>query len=190
MAVTSRNKEKFEDYEGFVEKFKPKKTTDDCYTPPNVYEAVADWVAAKYGVDKAEYIRPFQPGGDYKNADYSGKIVVDNPPFSILNKIIRFYASNDIKFFLFVPSLTCCRYGDVCSLLLTGNKIIYENGADVNTSFATNLEPPEIRARTEPTLYKAVDEANKANIEKQKKHVAKYSYPPELMTTESTAVGG
>ena len=22
----------FEDYEGFVEKFKPKKTTDDCYT--------------------------------------------------------------------------------------------------------------------------------------------------------------
>lgn len=24
----------FEDYDGFVEKFKPKKTTDDCYTPP------------------------------------------------------------------------------------------------------------------------------------------------------------
>ena len=32
--------EKFNDYEGFVEKFKPKKTTDDCYTPPAVYEAV------------------------------------------------------------------------------------------------------------------------------------------------------
>lgn len=26
----------FTDYEGFVEKFKPKKTTDDCYTPPAV----------------------------------------------------------------------------------------------------------------------------------------------------------
>lgn len=25
--------EKFNDYEGFVDKFKPKKTTDDCYTP-------------------------------------------------------------------------------------------------------------------------------------------------------------
>lgn len=23
-----------DDYGGFVEKFKPKKTTDDCYTPP------------------------------------------------------------------------------------------------------------------------------------------------------------
>lgn len=23
-----------DDYESFVEKFKPKKTTDDCYTPP------------------------------------------------------------------------------------------------------------------------------------------------------------
>lgn len=30
----------FNDYEGFVEKFKPKKTTDDCYTPPEIYEAV------------------------------------------------------------------------------------------------------------------------------------------------------
>lgn len=28
------NKEAFEDYEGFVEKFKPKRTTDDYFTPP------------------------------------------------------------------------------------------------------------------------------------------------------------
>ena len=34
MPVTSQNQEKFNDYEGFVEKFKPKRTTDDCYTPP------------------------------------------------------------------------------------------------------------------------------------------------------------
>lgn len=27
---------KGENYEEFVEKFKPKKTTDDCYTPPLV----------------------------------------------------------------------------------------------------------------------------------------------------------
>ena len=37
-------------YEGFVEKFKPKKTTDDCYTPPAVYEAVKDWVVKEYGL--------------------------------------------------------------------------------------------------------------------------------------------
>ena len=27
---------KNETYEEFVEKFKPKKTTDDCYTPPEI----------------------------------------------------------------------------------------------------------------------------------------------------------
>ena len=37
--------EKFNDYEGFVEKFKPKKTTDDCYTLPAVYEAVKAWAS-------------------------------------------------------------------------------------------------------------------------------------------------
>ena len=31
-------------YEEFVEKFKPKKTTDDCYTPPEVYKLIKDWV--------------------------------------------------------------------------------------------------------------------------------------------------
>lgn len=42
MASTSRQKHLFEDYDGFVEKFKPKKTTDDCYTPPDVYDCVSD----------------------------------------------------------------------------------------------------------------------------------------------------
>ena len=35
------NKVKFDDYKGFVNKFKPKKTTDDCYTPAIVYDAIA-----------------------------------------------------------------------------------------------------------------------------------------------------
>lgn len=40
-----------ETYEEFVEKFKPKLTTDDCYTPPIVYDAVADWVASEYNLN-------------------------------------------------------------------------------------------------------------------------------------------
>ena len=40
------------EYEAFVEKFKPKKTTDDCYTPPEVYEAVADFVAEERPIYK------------------------------------------------------------------------------------------------------------------------------------------
>ena len=54
-----------ETYEEFVEKFKPKKTTDDCYTPQEVYDCVADWVAEKYGLDRSTFVRPFWPGGDY-----------------------------------------------------------------------------------------------------------------------------
>ena len=182
MAATSQDKEKFEDYEAFVEKFKPKKTTDDCYTPEIVYNAIADWVANEYHLNKADFVRPFYPGGDYERFDYSGKIVVDNPPFSILMKIIKFYVDHDIKFFLFAPTLTLCRYGDICTVMPIGVSIEYENGAVVNTSFATNLEPHEIRARTPPTLYKAVDEANKINKQKDEKSLPKYSYPMELVT--------
>lgn len=29
----SQSKQSFIDYDGFVEKFKPRKTTDDCYAP-------------------------------------------------------------------------------------------------------------------------------------------------------------
>ena len=180
MAATSQNKEKFEDYDAFVEKFKPKKTTDDCYTPPTVYEAVADWVANEYRLDKKSFVRPFFPGGDYENFDYSDSIVVDNPPFSILSRIINFYVSKGIKFFLFVPTLTSCRYGDYCTVLPVGVDITYENGAQICTSFVTNLEPLEIRARTPPELYKAVHAANK---ERPKKTIPKYAYPLELVTT-------
>ncbi len=30
-------------YEEFIDKFKLKKTTDDCYTPNAIYKAVKDW---------------------------------------------------------------------------------------------------------------------------------------------------
>jgi len=183
MAATSQSKEKFEDYDGFVEKFKPKKTTDDCYTPPMVYDALADWVCSEYGLDKADLCRPFYPGRDYERFDYSGKIVVDNPPFSILSQIVKFYVEHDIKFFLFAPTLTLCRYGDFCTVLPIGASIIYDNGADVNTSFVTNLEPHEIRARTVPGLYRKIYEANKANQNENKKQLPKYSYPLALVTT-------
>ena len=84
----AKNKEKFNDYGGFVEKFKPKKTTDDCYTPPAVYDAVLQYVRETYHIaDDVPIVRPFYPGGDYENYDYpEGCMVVDNPPFSIFAK--------------------------------------------------------------------------------------------------------
>ena len=98
MGATSQKKELFEDYEGFVEKFKPKKTTDDCYTPPEIYDVVADYVSERFGIDRADMVRPFYPGGDFESFDYpDGCCVVDNPPFSILQRIKRFYRDNGIK---------------------------------------------------------------------------------------------
>lgn len=171
-------------YDEFVEKFKPKLTTDDCYTPPMVYEAVANWTASEYGLDRSAFVRPFYPGGDYENFDYSGKIVVDNPPFSMLFKIVDFYVNRGIKFLLFAPTLvSVIRLSDVCSVLCTGVDITYENGAVVMTGFVTNLEDNEIRMRTPPSLYNAVDEANKANCAKDKKQLPKYTYPIEVVTS-------
>ena len=96
-----------DEYKAFVEKFKKKKTTDDCYTPPNIYDAIADWVAREYGLSRADFVRPFFPGGDYQRFDYPpGAVVVDNPPFSILAEIVAHYRDTGRRFFLFAPTLT------------------------------------------------------------------------------------
>lgn len=147
-----------DEYKAFTEKFKAKKTTDDCYTPANVYEAVADWVAAEYGIERGAFVRPFFPGGDYERFHYPEDCtVVDNPPFSILSKIIAFYARQGIRFFLFAPALTLFSSSSSSATCLpVGVQITYENGAKVPTSFVTNLEPPNLRIRTAPSLYQVV----------------------------------
>lgn len=72
-----------------------------------MYEAIKDWACREYGIDPDKVVRPFYPGGDYERFDYSdGKVVVDNPPFSILSKICKFYRDNHVPFFLFAPYLT------------------------------------------------------------------------------------
>lgn len=87
------------EYQEFVDKFKPKLTTDDCYTPPIVYEAVAEWCKKEYGIKKEKIVRPFYPGGDYVNFAYQeDSVVVDNPPFSLLASIIRLYTSKILHF--------------------------------------------------------------------------------------------
>ena len=174
------------DYDDFVEKFKPKKTTDDCYTPENIYNAVLDWCVKEYGVDKNKVVRPFYPGGDYENFDLYApdSVVIDNPPFSILAQIVGFYAHYEIKFFLFAPTLTLFSsptIRDRVCFLTTGADIIYENGAAVKTSFITNLEDKELQCRTTPDLREILDKLNQEN--KAVKKLPKYKYPPELITS-------
>ena len=176
------NLEEDEEYKEFVEKFEPKKTTDDCYTPPIVYDAIADWVAKEYKIKRENFVRPFKPGGDFTKEKYKKTdIVVDNPPFSILAEIIKWYDDKNIKFFLFAPTLTLFSSSSSSSCALPcGGKITYENGAVVPTSFVTNLENNRIRVI--PELYKIVEAANEENQKQYKKKLPKYKYPNEVLT--------
>ena len=176
---------KSQSYEEFVDKFKPKKTTDDCYTPPEVYDAVLAWVRDEYDIaDDVPIVRPFWPGADYEHAEYpDGCVVVDNPPFSILAKIIRFYQAHGVRFFLFAPALTLFStmiHGVTC--IAADLNVTYENGAVVRTGFRTNLEPGVV-ARTAPDLTHNVQEVADEVARRGKKHVPVYSYPPELLTS-------
>ena len=170
-----------DNYDAFVDKFKPKKTTDDCYTPPQIYEAVCAWVENEYKVNRRKFIRPFYTGGDYKNHQYpAGGIVVDNPPFSIMKQIVEYYVAKDIKFFLFCPGLTSIRMCTLGAVLGVGASLTYENGAKVSTSFITNLE--ECGVRSAPTLYRAIKDADTKAQKESKREVAKYEYPNNVLT--------
>ena len=178
--------EEDEEYQEFLEKFKLKKTTDDCYTPAPVYNAVARYVEETYGVSRDKFVRPFYPGGDYVNENYpEGCVVVDNPPFSIMAEILRFYDSKGIKFFLFAPTLTLfsSSSASTCTALPCTLAVIYENGASVNTSFLTNLERGGVRFRSAPKLQAMVQEGIDEFTRTLKKQLPKYSYPPHIITS-------
>jgi hypothetical protein len=171
-----------EEYNEFLDKFDPKKTTDDCYTPDLVYDAVVEWVVEEYGVKQEDFVRPFYPGGDYQAFKYKDNaIVVDNPPFSILAEILNFYDERKIKFFLFAPALTLFSSSSSSCAIAVGVGIVYENNANVSTSFLTNLE--EDRIRTAPTLYNAVQKAVEEVRRQTVAELPKYKYPDEVVTS-------
>lgn len=165
---------KNETYEEFVNKYKQKLTTDDCYTPPKIYSIILEWVKKYYGVNE-RMIRPFNPNDDYKKYDYSNAVVVDNPPFSKLAEIIDYYLDNNIKFFLFAPGLTCFNYlaknRKVC-ILPIHVPITYENGARIPTSFVTNLENNAININAE--LYKLISDYYDYKSRRKVKHSCDY----------------
>lgn len=175
-----------DEYLAFLDKFERKKTTDDCYTPDNIYEVVANYVSEHYGYDKRRFVRPFYPGGDYQKEKYNSQsIVVDNPPFSIISQICRWYSEKNIKFFLFAPTLTCMAIKSAQKIAV-GVEIIYANKASVNTSFVTNMDEYEIRSA--PDLYAKIQEENRKNIAKLRKVLPVFKYPKELVRVTDIAV--
>lgn len=171
-------------YDHFVDKFKPKKTTDDCYTPDYIYEAVCLWVDANITpLEGRRIVRPFYPGGDFENYDYqAGDIVLDNPPFSIIKRIVTYYELRGIDFFLFCPHLTGGGYMSAkTTLVVSAYAITYANGAKVATSFATNLYPTDTIMAVRGDLHHYLRDVESKFREAAKTGtVSKYNYPGNI----------
>ena len=171
----------FDEYSEFLQKFERKKTTDDCYTPENIYGAVLAWASRRYGFDKAAAVRPFWPNSDYQLFDYpDGCVVVDNPPFSILSKIVRFYLARHIHFFLFAPGLSSIVASGAANTVCIGWSVEYANGAKVNTGFVTDLGENAIE--TAPDLSREIRRINDENRKEKTRQVRRLSFPDEVMT--------
>lgn len=168
-----------QEYYNWLQKFEKRSTSDDTFTPPAVYDVVLDYMDKHIlNLDGLTVVRPFYPDGDYQVKNYDeNTVVIDNPPFSILSKIIDFYLANNIKFFLFAPALTVfspMRNKDYTAIIAPA-KITYDNGAAVDTCFVTNL-CGDVRAMTAPKLYNALQA-----LEQQKPTLPKYQYPPNVL---------
>ena len=175
----SQNPIVFHDYESYVAKFQNnEKTTDDTYTPKDVYEAVLDYVRSIYPMEGKEVLRPFYPGGDYEHAEYpEDGVVIDNPPFSMFTNICKFYSQRRIPFFIFGPGLTifsCLKY---CSVVVIAPNIEFSNGAKIRCNFATNLIGDTL-VTISPELSKAIAACPS---QPQKAKFTKYQYPKELL---------
>ena len=181
-------------YDDYIDKFKTKKKSpDDTFTPAAVYDAVAGYVEKTYGFSRSQFVRPFWPGADYTAFDYKpGDVVVDNPPFSVLAKIIVYYQQRKIPFFMFAPTLSvpyCIHNKEgVCGIICKVS-VTYTNGANVSTSFVTNLEPDKRTIiRTAPELQEALVQANELTLAEQgKKTLPRYDYPSGVLTAAMVA---
>ena len=176
---------KGETYEQFIEKFKAKKTTDDCYTPITIYNIVKDFCISEYGIKEENIIRPFKPNGDYINEDYTNKVVVDNPPFSIFSEIVNYYCDNNIKFFLFCNSLTAnfkLFHTKKVQYLNVALNLTYQNGAIVKTAFCTNLHDNDIFIINKPQLKKDIETENNRLVKANKKTIKKIKHHKNIIT--------
>lgn len=169
----------FNDYESYIKKFEGKKTTDDTYTPRDVFEAVLQYVSEIYDLTGKQILRPFYPGGDYERAEYPADgVVIDNPPFSIFKKVVAFYAARKIPFFLFGPGMTILNVFKYCSVVIVAPAIRFENGANVRCNFATNLfDQKQVTTATRLTqLLKQCASQQNANS------ITLYDYPEQVLS--------
>ena len=105
--------------------------------------------------------------------------MIDNPPFSILSAICRFYDARGIDYFLFAPSLTLFGINrGQCNYVVADAYITYENGATVRTGFVTNLG--EYKVTLSGELHRLVKVANEENT-KAENPLPMYAYPHNVI---------
>lgn len=158
-------------------------TTDECYTPPAVYDTVLDYAVDRYNLQGKHIVRPFIPGGDYQKYVYDeNDVVVDNPPFSITTKITKWYIDHNIPFFLFVNglygvSLSRGLHGKATVIVTNANVSFYHNGSEkrIKLGFVTNMEPKNIIIRGDATL------TNRLNGLIKKKSFKRFHYPDNFL---------
>ena len=173
----------FSNYDAFLDKFEDKKTTDDCYTPKEVMDIITDYVNKKYLLNGKKIIRPFYPNGDYESIDYTDEmVVIDNPPFSIITKICKYYIKNNVKFFLFCPHLTAFTSDIDCTHIIASADITYENGATIKTAFVSNIFG-DIKIIGDADLHQKFKEIQL----RDKINLPKYEYPNNIITVSKVS---
>ena len=158
-------------------------TTDECYTPPAVYDTVLDYAVERYNLQNKHIVRPFIPGGDYQKYVYDkNDVVIDNPPFSMTTKITKWYINHDIPFFLFINgiygvSLSRGLHGKATVIATNTNASFYHkpNNKVIKMGFVTNLEPKNIIIRGDATL------TNRLNGLIKKNSFKRFRYPENFL---------
>lgn len=178
-------------YDAFAKKFDPKKTTDECWTPEPVYDAILGWLKERVDLTGKTIRRPFHPDGDYveEAKTYTADdVVVDNPPFSILAEIRRYYIYMGIPYFLFAPHLTLFSgRGIEDTGIITHANITYANGAKVLTSFVSNMFGT-LRLMTAPQMAEAIEIAEReAKAQSMPPPPPRYDYPSNVVTSSILA---
>jgi hypothetical protein len=142
-----------------------------------VYDTVLKYVGRHFKLEGKNIVRPFYPGGNYDLVEYGvNDVVIDNPPFSIISQIVRFYDKHNIQYFLFAPHLTLFSSENNATKIVCGASIVYENGARVKTSFLSNMFG-DIAIMSSPELYTDLERLNKANAV----NLPKYEYPANII---------
>lgn len=150
-------------------------SNDEFYTKPEIYEVVKNWAVKHNQWEGREVVRPFWPDADYQTYDYpEGCVVIDNPPFSKVSQIVKWYGDHGIDYFLFCTGTSCLNV-NAPSHVCTDIHLPFENGGDANISFVSSKGPLIMSA---PDLYQQLMRAKKV----LNRRVVRTEWPIGLVT--------